>query len=296
MPSFTPRRAAALAAGALASAAIAGPAAATEPVPQYVAGNPTCADVQGSEHWREYKIDPVPAGLTPFVDGLLTGSVNVDSARVYFDFLALPGVDAVIVKGGPNSNVYRYSPDAAAGSGLHAPINPNNGTPYGLSHISFCHGGEDGGTPSTPGTPGTPGGTSGGGTSGGTSGGGTPSSKPTDPTPPTGQVAGEQIGAGQARLSGISGCAKHAFTARVRGRFIKSVVFKVDGRRVKTVRSASAKATAAAVSVNPARYGKGTHRLTARVTFNPASHTRAHTLALAFQRCARAAVAPKFAG
>jgi hypothetical protein len=50
------------------------------------------------------------------------------------------------------------------------------------------------------------------------------------------------------------------------------------------------------VRVNPAKYRKGTHRLTARVTFNPDSHTRPRTLALAFQRCARAAVAPKFAG
>jgi hypothetical protein len=45
----------------------------------------------------------------------------------------------VIVKGGPNANLYDYTPDgAAADTDLHAPVNPANGGFYGLSHISFC--------------------------------------------------------------------------------------------------------------------------------------------------------------
>ncbi len=45
-------------------------------------------------------------------------------------------VCAVIVKGGPAAQVYYYD-NATTGSGLVAPINPNNGTPYGVSHVTF---------------------------------------------------------------------------------------------------------------------------------------------------------------
>jgi len=54
------------------------------------------------------------------------------------------GLDAnqVLVKGGPNTEVYQYLPFPPVihddDQGLTAPINPNNGRPYGLSHISFC--------------------------------------------------------------------------------------------------------------------------------------------------------------
>jgi hypothetical protein len=49
---------------------------------------------------------------------------------------------AIIVKGGPNANVYSYCEECKSGSGsvkLTAPINPKNGKPYGLSNITFCY-------------------------------------------------------------------------------------------------------------------------------------------------------------
>lgn len=48
---------------------------------------------------------------------------------------------AIIVKGGPNANVYFSDCEdcLTGGSGLSAPINPNNGKPYGLSNITFCY-------------------------------------------------------------------------------------------------------------------------------------------------------------
>ena len=50
---------------------------------------------------------------------------------------------AVVVKGGSNANLFDYRPAGnAADTALHAPVNPNNGTFYGLSHISFCFGGQ----------------------------------------------------------------------------------------------------------------------------------------------------------
>jgi hypothetical protein len=45
----------------------------------------------------------------------------------------------VFVKGGPVGNLYVYNPESWGDGGLHSPINPNNGQPYGLSHISFCY-------------------------------------------------------------------------------------------------------------------------------------------------------------
>ena len=47
------------------------------------------------------------------------------------------------MKGGSNANLFDYRPAGdAADTALHAPVNPNNGTFYGLSHISFCFGGQ----------------------------------------------------------------------------------------------------------------------------------------------------------
>jgi hypothetical protein len=102
-----------------------------------VAGNPACST--GTIH---IKVEPVVSGTYGPISVVVSGSsftwTILDNSST--------GVDAntVIVKGGPNAEVYSY-PDAADGlnyydtdSGLTAPINPNNGRPYGLSHISFC--------------------------------------------------------------------------------------------------------------------------------------------------------------
>ena len=56
---------------------------------------------------------------------------------LYFKWQTRFGTDAVIVKGGEDSNVY-YLDEAHWGQGYHAPINPDNGKPYGLSHVTFC--------------------------------------------------------------------------------------------------------------------------------------------------------------
>jgi hypothetical protein len=49
-------------------------------------------------------------------------------------------VVGVAVKGGPDTNFYDYQSTGTAGAtGLHAPVNTNNGKFPDLSHISFCH-------------------------------------------------------------------------------------------------------------------------------------------------------------
>ena len=70
--------------------------------------------------------------------------MTVTTDGVYFDWTStLVGMDAVIVKGGPQANAYVYDPPAESfgDDGLHSPNNPSGG-PAALSHISFCWDGE----------------------------------------------------------------------------------------------------------------------------------------------------------
>lgn len=108
----------------------------------FVAGNPTCPAglIQGP------KIDPGANGT--FAINGSTGVVISNYNGTTFDWdlihpaLHLYDMAAVIVKGGPNANIFWY--DYAGGglddgdTGLHAPVNHNNGKYYGISHIQFC--------------------------------------------------------------------------------------------------------------------------------------------------------------
>jgi hypothetical protein len=108
-------------------------------------------------------------------------------------------------------------------------------------------------------------------------------------------VLGERIGPGRARLLGPAGCTYRAFHARVRGVRIAKVVFKLDGKRIKTLTRKNFRATYA-VRIDPRHLSIGVHRLVATVTFQRGSATRAKTFRLAFQRCPRALRAPRFTG
>lgn len=104
--------------------------------PDFVAGNPSCADLGYGDF--EFKIEPAPFSGTYDIDGFNTVTITTGD-EVTFDWTSTLGMDAVIVKGGPNANVYVYNPESFGDTGLHSPINPNNDQPYGLSHISFCY-------------------------------------------------------------------------------------------------------------------------------------------------------------
>ena len=123
-----------------------GVASATSPSVTTVDGNPNCASIGAG--YTELKIDPVPQGASSESGGSFTGRITVDG-RV-FDWTSTEGVDVVIVKGGPSANVYRYTPEAMSGTGLHAPVNPSNGLFYGLSHIDFCYDAGEETTPTPP--------------------------------------------------------------------------------------------------------------------------------------------------
>jgi hypothetical protein len=108
-------------------------------------------------------------------------------------------------------------------------------------------------------------------------------------------VLGTRITPGRARLLGPTGCASQAFHARIRGVKIAKVVFRLDGRRIKTLTRKNFRGTYA-VRIDPRHLRLGVHRLVVKVTFERGSATRAKTFRLAFQRCPRALRAPRFTG
>lgn len=99
--------------------------------PAVVPGNPTCPAGTSS-----LKIEPVTAG-TYTDDGF---SVTISFAEDgTLSYEANQGVDQVIVKGGPNANVYAYASEETEDAGLITPTNANSGQPYGYSHVDFCY-------------------------------------------------------------------------------------------------------------------------------------------------------------
>jgi hypothetical protein len=122
-------------------------------------------------------------------------------------------------------------------------------------------------------------------------------SPPAKPKPQQQVLAAEQQATprGRARLSGPSGCVYKPFNATVRGRQIRRVTFFVDGRRI-VIRKAKSGQRTFKARIRPSRLSVGVHRVTARVVFRTASRTRARTLVLSFQHCARLAPSPRFTG
>jgi hypothetical protein len=123
---------------------------------------------------------------------------------------------------------------------------------------------------------------------------------PPPPVPPASepeqqQILPARIVSGTARLRGPSGCTRRPFTAKVTGRRIARVTFRLDGRLVERV-VAKRDQTAFALEVNARKVARGVHRVSARVVFVAESRTAPRTLRLSFQRCARQVVAPRFTG
>ena len=105
--------------------------------PEVIPGNPDCSYL--GEGYQEYKIDEAPTDGTYDADGI--GTITIKNADgTYFDWESTFGIDAVLVKGGPNANLYEYNPPAPSfgDTGLSAPMR-NKSRPYGLSHVSFCY-------------------------------------------------------------------------------------------------------------------------------------------------------------
>ncbi len=113
-------------------------------------GNKNCSDLIPGK--PELRIEDPATGS--YTDGTLTVALSVytlaaddpnhpgnQTGSQVFDFTATGGsVIGIAVKGGPNTNFYDHRPSGVtSGTRLHAPVNPNNGKFYGLSHVSFCY-------------------------------------------------------------------------------------------------------------------------------------------------------------
>jgi hypothetical protein len=112
--------------------AMQGNAAAVNPV--FAGGNPPCTDL--NENWSELRIDPPSGGVHDNGEISVTVS-NLTSTTL--DWSASAGIDAVVMKGGPNANVYYYVPESTSDTNLTTPTNPSNGKPFDISHILFCY-------------------------------------------------------------------------------------------------------------------------------------------------------------
>ncbi len=128
---------------ALAIAGDTGPISAKADSVTFVEGNPTCpAGTVGS-----FKVEPVANGT---YNGLVTiKNFNGKTLDWELTAFALDKYDMayVIVKGGPNANLYKYDYQSGGfddwDTGLHPPLNPNGNTQggtkvYGFSHVDFC--------------------------------------------------------------------------------------------------------------------------------------------------------------
>jgi plastocyanin len=96
--------------------------------PVKVEGNPKCAD---------YGLTTV-AKFDPVNSGTKNGVTLTKHDTYYVGWTSTVAIDWVIVKGGPNANIYKYATDTFDDDWLRAPTNGDNGKPYGLSHVEFC--------------------------------------------------------------------------------------------------------------------------------------------------------------
>ena len=104
-------------------------AAATHITPEILVDNPDCIFLNAS--FNELKVDPPTGGNHD--DGVLFVTLTFPGGVPdSVDWTSNIGVDAVIVKGGPNANVYLYA-EEFFDTGLVTPPT------FGISHVSFCY-------------------------------------------------------------------------------------------------------------------------------------------------------------
>jgi hypothetical protein len=122
--------------------AVAGAPSGSDVTPTEVEGNPTCSVLLAEGTFAfEIRIDSPVDGSSLTVDGVTVTITDVRNTNLgpVLDWSAEGGVvNGVFVKGGPGGNLYTYVPPATSDTGLHSPVNPQNGKYYGLSHVSFC--------------------------------------------------------------------------------------------------------------------------------------------------------------
>jgi Thrombospondin type 3 repeat len=292
--------------------------------PTDMTGNPGCADINAG--WSELKIDNIPHNQT-YSNADISVTISNVTGNESFDWSANHSVDAVLIKSGTDTLVYAYDPESFGDTLASGPAGydishvsfcydegdtppptcaeAHAGSPDtdGDGIVDACDNCPNNANADQMDTDGN-----------GTGDACEPSTPPLTPpadngTPPADQnqvvapentagpnpqqlVLGERIGAVSARLLAPNGCLSKSYTARVRGTGIAKVVFRLDGKTIKTIKK-GAQYTA---RVNPTRLSLGVHRLVATVTFQASRHAKSRTLRASFQRCGNRLVAPRFTG
>lgn len=113
-------------------------ARATTVTPTLVAGNPSCTSLG---YPFGFKPNTPSEGNPVGVHSVAGGTITITKSGESISWTSTIGIDAVIIKGGPNANLYVYDPPAESfgDTTLVAPTNPSNGNPYGFSHVEFCY-------------------------------------------------------------------------------------------------------------------------------------------------------------
>src|SRR3954453_12213949 len=92
----------------------------------------------------------------------------------------------------------------------------------------------------------------------------TPATRPSASVSQYQLVLGEKVVPGTASLAGKTGCVAKAFNARVKGKQVSKVVFKLDGKKIKTLTKPNS-GSDFILRVNPAKFKIGVHRIVATV-------------------------------
>jgi hypothetical protein len=93
-------------------------------------GKTICTTPPGNPPNLCFKIDPPASGSSNGV----TYTINTQGGEAKSVTVTGSGITSVEVKGGPSSKIYTSAPF----TNLTAPINPNTGQPYGISHFTIC--------------------------------------------------------------------------------------------------------------------------------------------------------------
>jgi len=104
--------------------------------PVTMSGNIGCKDLAGLHTNRSVKFEPPTIGES---GGIVI--LNPGPAVEFYPVSSNTYIEAVIVKGGPFSNVYRYPYPVQhwSDSGLVAPMNAKKGTAYDVGKVEFCY-------------------------------------------------------------------------------------------------------------------------------------------------------------
>lgn len=109
-------------------------------VSPWQAGNAAFECAAAGTYLYSYKIDGGANGTytATFDDGHFNDITIANSDGTYFDWSATSPIGLVIVKASNAANLYSYDPQESADTGLHGALNPKNGRPYAVSHLTFC--------------------------------------------------------------------------------------------------------------------------------------------------------------